>query len=87
MAINQREMWYEVIKSWCNNTFDGVDVDLAPLDVQKCLDILITTDANKSYGKSSATVQGVLVESFTPESLPPIVRSILSATHRKIRFD
>ena len=77
MATNQREMWYEVIKSWCNNTFDGADVVSAPLDVQKALDILVLQDANRSYGKSDSTVQGVLVESYTAESFPSTVRSIL----------
>jgi hypothetical protein len=77
MATNQREMWYEQIKSWCNNTFDGVDVDSAPLEVQKALDILIADDANRSYGKSSKTVQGVVVDSYTTEGFSSLVRSIL----------
>jgi len=77
MATNQREMWYEVIKSWCNNTFEGVEVDSAPSDVQKALDIIIADDANRSYGKSDKTVQGVVVDSYTPEAFSGLVRSIL----------
>jgi hypothetical protein len=85
MATNQRTMWFDAIKSWCNNDFDGVDVDSAPLEVQKALDILLDTDANKSYGKSNVTMQGVVVESYTSDSLSPLVRSLLKK-HRSMEW-
>jgi len=77
MATNQREMWYEVIKSWCNNDFGGADVNSAPVNVQKALDIMVADDANRTYAKSSKTVQGVVVDNYTEEALSGLVRSIL----------
>lgn len=77
MAFSQRDMWYEAVKSWCNNDFSGVDIDSAPLEVIKAVDIMVAEDSNRSYGKTSKTIQGVVVESYNAEAMPKVVKQML----------
>ena len=82
MATNQREMWFEVIKSWCKNLFGGVAHTAAPLHIQMALDLLVADAANRTIGVSSKTIQGVVVDSYTEEAFSSQVRSILKNDRR-----
>ena len=78
-------MWIDFCKEYCNNDFDGVVDDDLPLTVLKAVDKLIMSEANRVNGVSSKTNQNIVVESYTSETIPHDIRTMLQP-YRKMRW-
>ncbi|MCP5002564.1 MAG: hypothetical protein GY941_01230 [Planctomycetes bacterium] len=80
--IDQKEIWFEFCKDYCNTDFGGGGYDTAPATVKKAVDVLVATEANRVRGVNSKTSEGMTVESYTAETISKDVRMLLNR-HRK----
>lgn len=83
--IDQKSIWIDFCKEYCNNDFEGVGDELLPLSLLKAVDKLIMSEANRVNGVSSKSTQGIVVESYTAETIPKDVKTLL-VPYRKMRF-
>jgi hypothetical protein len=83
--VDQRSIWIDFCKEYCNNDFDGVEDDNLPLTVLKAVDKLLLSEANRVSGVKSKTSEGLIVESYTAETIPMDIRTMLNP-YRKMRW-
>jgi hypothetical protein len=69
--INQKDIWYE----FC---MGGGGYDLAPAVIQKAVDMLVASEANRVRGVKAKTAEGMTVESYSEETVSKDVRALLN---------